>query len=263
MVEKQESAEFYDPNPIDTTPQQSDTEPIGSLSSPGVPPCDTDDDTYPEGGLTGWLCVFGSFMGLMASLGLVNSLGSFQAYLERHQLREYSSGKIGWIFSLYTFLTFFCGILIGPIFDARGPQALIFLGSVLLIATMVTLGFCTEYWHFILSFGVCGGLGTSLVFTPAIAAVGHFFFQKRGIATGIAAGGGAIGGILLPLVLESLFDKIGFAWATRVVALIWLVSLGIACILMTSRLPTKPFSKENILPPGLVLGHDRLNLKLK
>lgn len=194
-------------------------------------------------------------MGLMASLGLVNSLGTFQAYLESHQLREYSSGNIGWIFSLYTFLSFSSGILIGPIFDARGPRLLILLGSVLIMATMTTLGLCTEYWHFILSFGICGGPGTSLVFTPAIAAVGHFFFQKRGIATGIAAGGGAIGGIVLPLALESLSDRLGFAWATRVVALIWLVALGIACILITSRLPTKPFSKENILPDLRILGN--------
>ncbi|KAF5012314.1 hypothetical protein FDECE_1623 [Fusarium decemcellulare] len=250
---KPEPTGFSGPNPSHIMTQQPDSESSSRAASPGVPSHDADGDVYPEGGLAGWLCVFGSFMGLAASLGLVNSLGSFQAYLETHQLREYGSGQIGWIFSFFTFLTFFCGILIGPIFDARGPRALVFLGSTLIMAMMISLGFCTEYWHFILSFSLCGGLGTSLVFTPAIAAVGHFFLRKRGIATGIAAGGGAIGGIMLPLVLESLFDKIGFAWATRVVALIWLISLGIACVLITSRLPTKPFSKENILPDLRIL----------
>ncbi|CAI6089588.1 unnamed protein product [Clonostachys chloroleuca] len=205
-------------------------------------------DLYSDGGLDGWLCVFGSFMGLLASLGMVNSLGTFQAYLEAHQLQKYTSGQIGWVFSICTFLTFFCGILIGPFFDARGPRVLVLVGSILIMATMTTLGLCVEYWHFMLSFGFCGGFGTSLAFTPAIAAVSHFFLQKRGIATGIAAGGGAIGGIIIPLVLESLIDKIGFAWATRVLALIWLVCLGVACITIISRLPTKPLSKENILP---------------
>ncbi|CAG9996126.1 unnamed protein product [Clonostachys byssicola] len=213
-----------------------------------IAPNDPGGDLYPEGGLTGWLCVFGSFMGLLASLGVVNSLGTFQAYLEAHQLQKYNSGQIGWIFSIYTFLTFFCGIIVGPFFDARGPRVLVLVGSILTMITMTTLGLCVEYWHFLLSFGFCGGLGTSLVFTPAIAAVSHFFLQKRGIATGIAAGGGAIGGVIIPLVLESLIEQIGFAWATRVLALIWLVCLGVACITITSRLPTKPFSKENILP---------------
>ncbi|KAJ0140992.1 putative Ester hydrolase C11orf54 like protein [Fusarium oxysporum f. sp. albedinis] len=231
-----------------TAPKQKNQSPHDETAPPRASLNDTRGNIYPEGGLAGWLCVFGSFLGLLASLGLVNSLGSFQAYLETHQLQRYDSGKIGWIFSIYTFLTFFCGIIIGPIFDARGPRILVLAGSTLIMATMVTLGFCNEYWHFMLSFGFCGGLGTSLVFTPAIAAISHFFFEKRGIATGIAAGGGAIGGIIIPLVLESLIARIGFAWATRVLALIWLICLGIACITITSRLPTKPFSKENIVP---------------
>lgn len=231
----------------EAAPKQNNQSLQGS-PAPSITPSDTSDGIYPEGGLKGWLCVFGSFMGLLASLGLVNSVGSFQAYLETHQLRDYESGRIGWIFSLYIFLTFFCGILIGPIFDARGPRVLVLVGSALIMATMISLGFCVQYWQFILSFGFCGGLGTSLVFTPAIAAVSHFFYKKRGIATGIAAGGGAVGGILVPLVLESLFEQVGFAWATRVIALVWLICLGVASIAITSRLPTRPFSKDNILP---------------
>ncbi|KAL3491011.1 MFS monocarboxylate transporter [Aspergillus germanicus] len=206
-----------------------------------------------KGGTQGWLCVFGSFMGLVGSLGLVNSTGTFQAYLESHQLRQHGSGQTGWIFDLFSFLTFFCGIQIGPIFDARGPRLLVFLGSILVMVMMVSVGFCHEYWQFILTIGVAGGIGTSLIFTPSIAAVGHFFHKKRGLATGIAASGGSIGGVIIPLILDSLFDKYGFAWATRVVALVCLISLVIASALVSSRLPTKPFSRENILPDFRIL----------
>ncbi|OQD59961.1 hypothetical protein PENPOL_c036G03018 [Penicillium polonicum] len=205
-------------------------------------------EVYPEGGTQGWLCVFGSFMGLTGSLGLINSIGTFQAYLETNQLKHYGPGKTGWIFGLFTFLTFFCGIQIGPIFDARGPRFLICLGSILVMTMMVSLGFCNEFWQFVLSIGIAGGLGTSLIFTPAISAIAHFFLRKRGLATGIAASGGSIGGVIFPLIFETLVDKIGFAWATRVIALICLVCLATACLLVTSRLPTKPFSKENISP---------------
>lgn len=204
---------------------------------------------YPEGGTQGWLCVFGSFMGLVGSLGLINSIGTFQAYLETHQLSQYhSSGKTGWIFGLFTFLTFFCGIQIGPIFDARGPRLLVFLGSILVMVMMICIGFCEEYWQFILTIGVAGGIGTSLIFTPAISAISHFFYRRRGLATGIAAGGGSVGGVIFPLMLESLFERIGFAWATRAVALICLVCFTVSCLLVSSRLPMKPFSRENILP---------------
>ncbi|KAL2845307.1 major facilitator superfamily domain-containing protein [Aspergillus pseudoustus] len=158
------------------------------------------DDNYPEGGTKGWLCVFGSFMGLVGSLGLMNSTGTFHAYLESHQLRQHRSDETGWIFGLFTFLTFLCGTQVGPIFDARGPRLLVFLGSILVMAMIVGIGFCYDYWQFILTIGI----GTSLIFTPSIAAVGHFFHKKRGLATGIAASGGSLGGVVTPLIFESL-----------------------------------------------------------
>lgn len=221
---------------------------------------DAEGNTYPEGGLQAWLVVFGSFLGLFASLGLVNTIGTFQAYIETHQLKEYSSGSVGWIFGVYVFMTFFCGVQIGPIFDARGPRLLVLAGSVCGMAMILLVGVCTQYWHFMLVIGILGGLGASLIFTPAISAIGHYFLERRGVATGIASTGGSIGGIAFPLILEALFPKIGWAWATRVVALICFVAFALASLLIRSRLPQKPFSKENILPDFRILREPRFAL---
>ena len=92
---------------------------------------------YPEGGLKAWSVVFGSFSGMTASFGVLNSVGTFQAYLSTHQLAQESPSSIGWIFSLLAFLTFFCGVQIGPVFDAKGPRWLVAAGSVLLFAGMM------------------------------------------------------------------------------------------------------------------------------
>lgn len=98
----------------------------------------------------------------------------------------------------------------------------------------------TELWQFILSFGVLCGVGTSLLFTPCIAAVGHWFKRRRGFATGMASTAGGIGGIIFPLMLTSLFDQIGYGWATRALALICLVGGVIGIVLVRSRLPPAP-----------------------
>jgi MFS family permease len=145
-------------------------------------------------------------------------------------------------------MTFFCGIQVGPVFDAKGPRALVLIGSILIIAALIALPSCSQYWHFIVVFGIVLGLGTSLMFTPAVSAIGHFFYKRRGLATGVAITGGAAGGVVFPLLLGSLFAKVGFAWAVRVVTIICLVALSTACLLIRSRLPSKPASKENILP---------------
>jgi MFS family permease len=94
-----------------------------------------------------------------------------------------------------------------------------------------------ELYQFILSFGILGGLGTSLTFTPCIAAVGHWFKARRGFATGLASTAGGIGGIIFPLMLTALFERISFGWATRVLALICLVCGLVGITLVRSRLP--------------------------
>ncbi|OCT49525.1 Riboflavin transporter MCH5 [Cladophialophora carrionii] len=205
-------------------------------------------NTYPEGGREAWLCVLGSFCGLMAALGMMNTLGTYQAYLSTHQLRGENESTVGWIFGIYAFLSFFFGVQIGPIFDAKGPRWLVLAGSILMLASHLIMGVCTEYWHFLIVIGVVGGTGTSLVFTPAIAALGHFFLRKRGQATGLAAAGGSMGGIVFPLTLQALFPKIGWAWSTRACALINLVLLIFANLFIRSRLPPRKATKENILP---------------
>jgi hypothetical protein len=128
-----------------------------------------DEVTYPEGGLGAWSVVLGSFLGLIASLGMMNTVGIYHAYIAEHFLADYSESTVSWIFSMYVFLSFFCGLQIGPIFDAHGPRLLVLAGSILICLSNFLLGLCTLYWHFFLVFGVLGGLGTSLIFTPAFA----------------------------------------------------------------------------------------------
>ncbi|KAF2471095.1 MFS monocarboxylate transporter-like protein [Lindgomyces ingoldianus] len=206
----------------------------------------TDEVTYPEGGRQAWLVVLGSFCGTIVAFGMMNTVGIFQAYVSEHQLKDYNESTIGWIFGLYVFLSFFCGIQIGPIFDAHGPRMLILAGSILMSASMLLLGLCTQYWHFMLCFGFVGGLGTSLIFTPAISTIGHFFLAKRGNATGIAAAGGSLGGIIFPIMLQRLFPAIGFAWATRIMGFIFIFNCSIAVLFTRSRLPPKP--GQSVMP---------------
>ncbi|OCK84822.1 MFS monocarboxylate transporter-like protein [Lepidopterella palustris CBS 459.81] len=205
-----------------------------------------DEAPYPEGGWEGWLVVLGSFSGMTASFGMLNTVGVFQAYLSTHQLKDYEQSTIGWIFSVYVFLSFFCGIQIGPVFDAKGPRMLILAGSILICASMLLLGLCTQYYQFMLVFGVLGGLGTSLIFTPAVSAIGHFFLLKRGNATGLAAAGGSVGGIIFPLMLQRLFPHMGFAWSTRIMGFVFIFLCIVAQLLIRSRLPPKP--GQSVMP---------------
>lgn len=101
------------------------------------------EDSFPDGGARAWSVVVGSWFALFASMGLMNTIALFQAYVLSHQLRDYDEGTVGWIFSVYTFLAFFCGIYIGPVFDKYGPRWLVIAGSVITVGGVVFMSFCS------------------------------------------------------------------------------------------------------------------------
>lgn len=126
------------PPPLFVVPSNADHEPgRDTASSAG------DGESYPEGGLRAWLVVLGTWLALLSSLGLMNTLGTFQTYLTETQLKDYDEGTVGWIFSMYTFVVFFGGLFIGPIFDKHGPRWLVLTGTVFVGASMMLFSIST------------------------------------------------------------------------------------------------------------------------
>lgn len=99
---------------------------------------------FPEGGTRAWLVVFGCWLALFAASGIMNSVGVFTTYIGSHQLSNYDKSTVGWIFSVYVFLSFACGLYVGPIFDKYGPRYLILVGSACHVASMMLLSICTS-----------------------------------------------------------------------------------------------------------------------
>ncbi|KAF3020069.1 hypothetical protein E8E14_000637 [Neopestalotiopsis sp. 37M] len=172
------------------------------------------------------LCaVLGSFLILFSRF--MQTLGTLQAYLELHQLSEYSSRDIGWIAGVFTSLALFLGVQIGPVFDTFGDAFLAPLGCVLYIPVFFLLAQCEKYWQFMLTLGVLGGIGAGIFSVVGVGVIGNRFVRRRGIAMGCALSGSSIGGVVMPLMLRSLLPKVGWAWSMRAVAfLIAFASIG-------------------------------------
>lgn len=74
--------------------------------------------------------------------------------------------------------------------------------------------------------------------------------KRRAAATGLATTGGSIGGIIFPLMLQRLFPLVGFKWATRILAFIFLFLLSIANLLIRTRLT--PYDRAKRGEKGIV-----------
>lgn len=101
------------------------------------------DITYPEGGCNACLVVLGAWCGLTSSLGIYNTSGVFEVVISKVILPKASSSTIGWIFSVYAFVTWVCGVQVGPTFDAMGPRALMTAGTICTLIGMFALSVCT------------------------------------------------------------------------------------------------------------------------
>ncbi|KAL2883122.1 hypothetical protein SGCOL_001310 [Colletotrichum sp. CLE4] len=194
---------------------------------------------YPEGGKDAWLVVAGAWCAMIPSMGLLNTLAVLQAWVSQNELHGLPESTIGWVFSTYAFFLYFCGaqvgmrrlnqlkrlkltILQGPIFDAH------------------------DFYQFLLTFGVLGGVSASLLFNPSIAAIGHWFSERRALATGIACTAGGVGGVVFPLIILYMAPKVGFPWAIRTVGFICAAASVLACTLLKKRLPPSKTSSGAI-----------------
>jgi MFS family permease len=128
------------------------------------------------------------------------------------------------------------GIATGPLYDAGHFRALIITGSFLVVFGMIMTSFCHQYWEIMLAQAVCVGLGFGCLFVPCIAIVTTYFSTKKAFATGIAAAGSSLGGVLYPIIFHQLQPRIGFPWATRVLAFIMLGTLAVSLAVMQMRI---------------------------
>ncbi|RAK78963.1 MFS general substrate transporter [Aspergillus fijiensis CBS 313.89] len=192
---------------------------------------------FPDGGLRSWLVVLGSSLLVLASYGLMNSVGVLQSHLETHQLASYTSSTVGWVPGLYMFMMLAGGVFVGPLFDTYGPKALVIAGSTIYVVALFLTAECTQYWQFILSFGIMAGIGSALVSTVALACVPHWFQARIGMAMGTALVGAGLGGVVFPFLLKASFARFGFRWGMRILAFVILAACGMGSFLVKSRLP--------------------------
>ncbi|KAF7310195.1 Monocarboxylate permease-like protein [Mycena indigotica] len=199
---------------------------------------------FPEGGRKGYLAVFGGFMALFCTFGQMNTFGTFQAWYTEHQLRHLPPSTIAWIGSLQLWVFFLSGGPIGKIFDAYGPRWLMVVGTIVYVLAIMITSICTRYYQYLLVQGLLFGLGVGLMqvlfgFYPALSSVSTYFSKHRATALGIVASGSSFGGVMYPIMLERLFQRVGFGWAVRISGLLSGTVCCVALATVTRYAPPK------------------------
>ncbi|KAH7127592.1 riboflavin transporter MCH5 [Dactylonectria macrodidyma] len=191
----------------------------------------------PDGGWAAWAICFAGHLVIMNTWGFIVSFGVFQPYYA--EMLDAPPSDISWIGSLQVFLIFFGGTITGRLTDAGYCRSTILTGTVLTVfgTFMVSIG--SQYWHLLLAQGVCMGLGSACLFTPAISVISTYFEKKTSIAIGLAASGSVTGGLVFPSMARQLLPRIGFGWCMRAIAFVQLGTLIVSNILIKPRVPAR------------------------
>lgn len=219
-----------------------------------------DDGNFPEGGLRAWLVVASAWLMLFPSFGFMVSIGTVQDYWGQHQLSHMTARDIGWIPSVFVYLSLALGIWVGPLFDRYGPRWIALAGSAGFLAMIFLLAECSSFWQMMLCCGGLGGVSGALLTTTSLAVVAHWFKARRGLTQGIAMMGSSCGGLAIPLVLRTTLPVYGYAWSLRVLGFMFLFCFVVANVLIKARIPPTAAAKKKAIISLSIYSDLRLTL---
>jgi len=200
-----------------------------SLPEPLEPP--------PDGGKSAWIQCAMTWLVVFNTWGYVNSFGVFQTYYVT--IMDESASTISWVGSVQTFVLFFLGVFSGRASDAGYFLPLFAAGSFIQVIGIFMTSLAHKYWQLFLAQGICTGIGSGLIFTPAMGVLSTYFSKRRGLAIALATTGNSTGGALYPLMVRQMLPQLGFGWTMRVIGFLNLACLAIVLALMRPRLPPR------------------------
>ncbi|KAI8819709.1 MFS general substrate transporter [Fimicolochytrium jonesii] len=248
------------PTPCDPsllpTPQSGENHDLTSKSAEKSPSWEIEQTTHvtavdeqPDGGLRGWLTVFGSWLFQFCMVGAVTSFGAYQDFYSERFLSNVAPSAISWIGTIQLFLEYFLGLSVGRLLDAGHFRKTVLFGTVVSVVSIFALSFCQQgqYYQVLLSQGLGMGAGLGIAFLPTSGVISYHFTKRKALAMGIATTGTSLGGFVFSVLLNRFFqmDGVGFAWGVRIIGFIVALGLAVANIVIDPN-PRKPAKTSEI-----------------
>ncbi|KAL1886298.1 hypothetical protein Plec18167_000227 [Paecilomyces lecythidis] len=188
------------------------------------------------------IALAGAFGSMFCTVGFVNAFGVFETYYAENQLANEKETDIAWIGAINVFCIFAGSVFTGPLLDLSGPEAMLWLGSLGVVFSLMMTSLCKELYQFILAQGILLGISMAFIVTPMIAIISKHFNKKRAAAVGMVIAGSSLGGVIWPVVVHELLDSsnVGFGWTMRIVGFIMLPILGISSLSGRQPAPKSP-----------------------
>jgi MFS family permease len=143
---------------------------------------------------------------------------------------ELNRATFAGIFSLYMFVVFCGGVLVGPLLDRFGPRKVIPLGSILIALGLAACSRISSPYQLYVFFGIIASIGAcSTSWIPNTTIIAKWFVRKRGMAVGIVMCGSGMAVLVFVPLTQLLIEWSGwrgaFLWIAAI-AVLWLAPLN-------------------------------------
>ena len=197
--------------------------------------------TYDQEKLTRhrWIILIASCL-INLCIGSMYAWSSLSAPMEQELNANLSS-----VFSTANAVSFITMIIGGLMNDRHGPRWVMFTGGIMFGVGMFASGLAQNVTHLILSYGLCLGLGMSLVYGCTISNTIKFFPDKRGMVGGMTTASYGISSVIFAPLADWICSYVGARMTFKILGAIFLVVICCGSFLM-ARCPT------GFVPTGFV-----------
>lgn len=136
------------------------------------------------------------------------------------------------VFSTANAVSFIAMILGGLLNDKYGPRWVMFTGGIMFGAGMFASGLAQSVFHLILSYGICLGLGMSLVYGCTISNTIKFFPDKRGMVGGLTTASYGISSVIFAPLADWICGFVGARATFMILGGVFLVVICAGAFLM-------------------------------
>ncbi|XP_022235147.1 monocarboxylate transporter 5-like isoform X2 [Limulus polyphemus] len=160
----------------------------------------------PDGGW-GWMVMLGIVLNNVFIMGQVKSSGVYLTML----MDEYKANpsRVSWVTSLqYTLIN-----VLGPLWSATAEimdvRMIMIFAAIVHSAGLVSSCYGPNVEFLFFSLGILGGISCGICYFSGVVMVTKYFEKRRTFANGLGLGATALGGIVIPLLLEGLVSEYG------------------------------------------------------
>jgi MCP family monocarboxylic acid transporter-like MFS transporter 3 len=213
-------------------------------SAPHVPDEVPEDAPYsvsaiPDGGY-GWVIVTSAFLTTFCYNGFINCWGVLQAALLDSTMSHIPASRLAYVGSMSLAGTTLFGLGAVRMMRWVGSRTTMLIGVFLMGMSLIGASFCTGNLAGLFgTAGFMGSVGMAMLYTVTNALPVQYFSAHLGLANGIIKLGGGVGGCVMAIALDAMYQRVGIAWTFRFQGLLTL-ALGMpAAWMLKDRVPLK------------------------